>query len=360
VLGAYPIAYWQMEAQITAPNNAGIPTYNGVADSDTNAGEGIFTTGSLPAAIDDLVAFNGLSGDPVALSAKVPPVSMFVNGHSGGSYSYNAGAITNVDGCLCFPQDQYGDELDFTGPFTIELFFRTEGNQSGAGKMELFCQGTDEAAYPGARFRYGIDLNESGAGALRFAVANAALTQTNVIDLTGLNYADGRWHYLQAVCDPMSGNAGQLCLTTVNTDGTEARGTNNLPQGFLPLPLEDDGNAFVGRYNYHDAADGGDPRTFVGEIDEVQLISGVEPDGWRIGRVPASDDHPQIQGISLGTNGVSFQWTGAAANYFAVQWARQLGDTWQTIATLPSANSFIDNNPGHLINAAGFYRIIAN
>ena len=362
VLGPYPVAYWRMEAQITAPNNAGIPTYNGVADSDTNAGEGIYTTGSLPAAIDDLVAFNGLSGDPVVLSAKVPPVSMFVNGHSGGNYSYNAGAITNVDGCLCFPQDQYGDELDFAGPFTIELFFRTEGSQSGAGAMELFCQGTDGAAFPGARFRYGIDLNEAGAGALRFAVANAALTQTNVVDLTGLNYADGRWHYLQAICDPTGGNAGQLRLTTVNTDGTEAQGTNNLPPGFLPLPVENDGNAFVGRYNYHDAADGGVPRTFVGEIDEVQVISGVEPDGWRMGLIPTIDSHPQINNVTAGTNGVSFQWSGAAVNQFVVKWAAQLGNPWQTIATLSSgssANSFVDTNPARLNEASGFYRVLS-
>ncbi len=362
VLGAYPIAYWRMEAQITAPNNAGIPTYNGVADSDTNPGEGIFTTGSLPAAIDDLVAFDGLTGDPVVLSAKTPPVSMFVNGHSGGSYSYNAGALTNVDGCLCFVQDQYGDELDFAGPFTIELFFRTEGNQSGAGTMELFCQGTDGAAFPGARFRYGIDLNEAGAGTLRLAVANAALKQTNVVDLTGLNYADGRWHYLHAVCDPTGGNAGQLRLTTVNTDGTEAQGTNNLPPGFLPLPVEDDGNAFVGRYNYHDAADGGNPRTFIGEIDEVQVISGVEPDDWRVGLIPTIDGHPQINNVTAGTNGVSLQWTGAAANQFVLQWTPVLVNAWQTIATLPSgssANSFVDTNPARFNGASGFYRVLS-
>jgi hypothetical protein len=331
-----------------------------VADLDTNGGEGIYSTGTLPAAIDDLITFNGLTGSPVTLSPNVAPASMFVNGHNAGNHSYNAGAITNVDGGLFFPQDQYGDELDFTGPFTIEMFFRTEGIQNGAGPMEIFCQGSDGTGYIGALFRYGIDVNEAGAGAVRFAVANSALGQTNVADLAGVNYADGRWHYLQAVCDWQSGGSGQLRLTIVNTDGSQAQATNDLPAGFLPLPPDDQGNAFVGRYNYPDAADGGDPRTFVGEIDEVQVVSGVEPDAWRVGKIPTLDNHPQINGITAGTNGVSLQWTGAASNYFAVQWAPQLGDTWQTIATLTSANSFVDDNPGHLIDPAGFYRIVAN
>jgi fructan beta-fructosidase len=362
VLGPYPIAYWRMEAQISAPNNAGNPTYVGVADSDTNTGEGTYTTGSLPAAIDDLVTVNGLTGGPVVLSGNTAEVSMFVNGHSAGGYSYNAGAISNVDGCLFFPQDQYGDELDFTGPFTIELFFRTEGNQSGAGTMELFCQGTDGSGFAGAMFRYGIDVNEAGPGAVRFAVANRALGQTNVVDLTGGNYADGRWHYLQAVCDTLSGSAGQMRLTIVNADGTEAEGTNNLPAGFLPLPAGDEGNAFVGRYNYPDAADGGQPRTFLGEIDEVQLVAGVEPDVWRVGKIPTIDNHPQINTVLAGTNGVALQWTGAAVNQFVVQWVSQLGNTWQTIATIPSTSalsSFLDTNASRINEPTGFYRVLS-
>ena len=362
VLGPYAVAYWRMESQITAANNQGVPTYVGVADSDTNLGQGIYSTGTLPAAIDDLVTVNGLTNGPVMLSGKVAPASMFVNGHNAGVYSYNAGAITNVDGCLFFPQDQYGDEFDFTGPFTIELFFRTEGIQSGGGKMELFCQGTDGSGYAGAKFRYGIDLNEAGPGALRFAVANSALGQTNAVDLTGLDYADGRWHYLQAVCDSLAGNAGQLRLTTVNSDGTEAQGTNNLPSGFLPLPAEDDGNTLVGRYNYPDAADGGDPRTFVGEIDEVRVVAGVEPDAWRVGRITTIDNHPQINNVTAGASGVSFQWTGAAVNYFAVQWVPQLGEAWQTIATLPSTDgisSYVDTSMARFGASAGFYRVLS-
>ena len=178
-----------------------------------------------------------------------------------------------------------------------------------------------------------------------------------MVDLTGSNYADGQWHYLLAVCDTLSGANGQLRLTIANADGSQAGATNDLPAGFLPLPAVDNGNLFLGRNTYPVAVN---PETFLGFIDEVQITAGVVPDTWRIGRVPAVDNHPQINGVSAGTNGVSFQWTGAAANSFLVQWEPQLGAVWETIATLPSANaSFLDNNPSRLANATGYYRITA-
>lgn len=354
VTASYQVAYWRMESQITAPNNAGVPTFVGVADTDTNSGQGIYTTGTLPAAIDDLITFNGLSGGLVTLSTNVAPASMFVNGHSAGSHSYNAEAITNVDGVLFFPQDQYGDEFDFTSPLSIELFFKTDGNKSGSNIMQLISQGTDT----GQIFRYGINVNESGAGGIRFKVANSGLGQTNDVDLTGVNYADGQWHYLLAVCDTMSGTNGQLRLLIANEDGSEAGATNNLPAGFLPLPAEDNGNLFIGRNTYPVSVN---PETFLGFIDEVQITAGVVLDNWRIGKVPSIDERPQIYGITQGTNGVGFEWTGAAASNFLVQWVPQQGQIWQTIATMPSADggdSFVDTNVSRLTNPIGFYRIL--
>jgi fructan beta-fructosidase len=355
VLAPYPVAYWRMEAQITAPNNAGIPTFVGVADSDTNRGQGIYTTGSLPAAIDDLITFNGLPGGPVTLTTNVAPASMFVNHHNAGNYSYAAEAISNVDGCLFFPQDQYGDEMDFTGSFSLELFFQTDGNRSGAGIMQLLSQGTDT----GQIFRYGLNVNESAPGGIRFKVANSSLAQTNMVELAGTNYADGQWHYLLAVCDTLSGTNGQLRLTLVNPDGSQASATNNLPSGFLPLRVEDNGNLFLGRNTYPASVN---PETFLGFMDEVQITAGVVPDRLRIGRIPAIDNHPQIAGVSAGTNGLSFQWAGAAATDFLVQWVARLGGVWQTVAMLPTANviaSYTETNSARLMNSAGFYRVIA-
>ena len=112
--------------------------------------------------------------------------------------------------------------------------------------MQLVAQGTDT----GQIFRYGVSVNETGAGAVRLTVSNSNLGQTNVVDLTGANYADGQWHYLLAECDTLSGGNGQLRLTIVNQDGSEASATNNLPAGFLPLPAADNGNLFLGRYTY--------------------------------------------------------------------------------------------------------------
>jgi hypothetical protein len=66
-----------------------------------------------------------------------------------------------VDGALFFPQDQNGDEFDFTGPFSMELFFKADGDQQNAGIMQLVSQGTDA----GQVFRYGISVNEPSAGA---------------------------------------------------------------------------------------------------------------------------------------------------------------------------------------------------
>jgi hypothetical protein len=285
----------------------------------------------------------------------VAPAAMFVNGHSAGSHSYNAEALTNVDGCLFFPQDQYGDEMDFTGAFSLELFFQTDGNRSGAGVMQLISQGTDT----GQIFRYGITVNESGAGGIRFKLANSNLGQTNQVDLGGANYADGQWHYLLAVCDTLGGAHGQLRLTAVNQDGAQASATNNLPAGFLPLPAGDNGNLFLGRNTYPVSAN---PETFLGCLDEVQITAGVVPDTGRIGRIPAIDNHIQIKGVSAGTNRVSFQWTGAATNNFIVQWVSQLGNPWQNIATVPSASgadSFVDTNAIRLRAANGFYRILS-
>ena len=355
VLAPFKVAGWRMEAQITAPNSAGSPAFAGVADSDTSVGQGILTTGTLPASVDDLITFNGLTGGPVTLSPNVAPASMFVNSHDGGNFSYNAEAITNVDGCLFFPQDQYGDEMDFTGPFSIEIFFETDGNRSGSGIMQLISQGTDT----GQIFRYGIDVNAAGPGGVRFKIANSSLARTNVVDLTGANYADGQWHYLLAVCDTLGGTNGQLRLTIVNGDASQAAATNNLPAGFLPLPAENNGNLFLGRYTYPVSVN---PETFLGYIDEVQITAGVVPDTWRIGKIPSIDNHPSISGVSAGAGGFSFRWTGAAANYFLVQWVPQLGTVWQTIATLPSANSlgsFMDTNASRLTFPAGFYRILA-
>jgi len=352
---AYIAANWRMESQAITPNSAGNPTFNGVLDSAISAGQGLMSVGAVSGEEDDLITFNGLPVGGVALKADVAPAGMFVNGHNGGDFSYNAEAISAVDGALFFPQDQYGDEFDFTGPFSIEMFFKTDGNQSAAGPMQLISQGSDT----GQTFRYGIDVNGTTPGGVRFSVANSTLTQTNEAGLAGMNYADGQWHYLRAFCDTAESATGQLRLTVVNQDGSESGATNDLPAGFLPLPTQNDGNLFIGRYSY---PLGPDARTFLGFIDEVQITSGAGLDTWRVGKIPSIDDHFKIKYFFPETNGQSLQWSGAAATNFIVQWVPKLGAAWQSIATLPSvssAGSFLDTNLARLTNPAGFYRILS-
>ena len=83
---------------------------------------------------------------------------------------------------------------------------------------------------------YGILLNESVNGSVRFMVTNGAAGQATVA-LTNANYADGQWHYLLAVYDTLSGTNGQLRLTVVNTNGAENSALTDLLGGFSALPV---------------------------------------------------------------------------------------------------------------------------
>ena len=99
----YLVSRWQMEAQVMTPNSSGALAFNGVPDAQTNAGEGVVAVGGVvPAARDDLITFNSLSGNPVMLSNSVPPASMFANGNTPGAKSFDAGAYSGGDGALFF------------------------------------------------------------------------------------------------------------------------------------------------------------------------------------------------------------------------------------------------------------------
>jgi len=295
------IARWSMEAQAGVPDANGNPNiFQGIVDSDTGVGQGVYSNGTLSATIDDLITFNSAGGG-VSISNDVPPTAMFINGNNGGSGSLNASWIAGVDGALFFPQDQYGDEFDYQTSFSLELFFRTLGDQSGAGNMELIAQGSDTGI-----FRYGIDVNEAGPGSVRFAVRNGVSTQT--LDVTNANYADGKWHYLLAKYDS-TGN--QLSLTIANTNQTATTVVEALPAGFSPLFAGNTGNMFIGRYNF---PNGAIPRTFIGLIDEIQVTSGlVTPATGQLGFVP-SVTTPHITSISVSGGIVTIKFTGGASD----------------------------------------------
>ena len=292
-------ARWRMEAQAGVPNANGNPNvFQGIDDSNIADGQGIYSNGTLSASIDDLITFNGAGGGLV-ISNDVPPTSMFINGNNGGTGSLDASWIAAVDGGLFYPQDQYGNEFSSQTSFSVELFFKTAGDQSAAGNMELLKQGE-------VFFRYGLIVNEAAPGAVRFAVNNGHTIQT--VDLADANYADGKWHYLLAKYDSL-GNA--ITLTLVNTNGTSSTATAALPAGFSPLPLGNDGNMFIGRNTY---PLGQDPRTFLGLIDEIQITSGlVTSTTGQLGFVPTITT-PHITSIAVSGGTVTIKFTGAASD----------------------------------------------
>ena len=358
IVEPFPIAYWRMESQIGAPNAQGVPSYNGIANSATNSNDGV----SLGVGIyNDLITFNDLPGEPVTLTNIVAPASMYVNGYNGGTNSYDAEAIANVNGGLFFLPSVYGDVMDFAGPFSIELFFKSDGDQSGSGLMGLITQGTDG----GQVFRYSVDVNGSGPGVVTFTLANSALGEINAAGLTGVNYADGQWHYLLAVCDSLSGTNGQMRLTIVNQDGSQATTTTNLPAGFLPLPAVDNGAMYVGRYYYTVTSLTPPPGTFLGFMDDVQVTEGVVTPTRRIGKVAtmAPTVPVNVTSIAVVSGNVQINFTAGTDDTpasFVVQTSTSLSGA--AFTDLPTATT-TQLTPGHFravtpVNGAvNFYRV---
>ena len=281
--GTSTIARWSMDA---LPQAEAIVPWSGPVsiDSRTRMGEGA-SLGSTNQSLEPDRAVENLwmvGETSMNTSSTVPPTSMFTLGNNGGSSSYDAEAIRFVDNrALHLPVDEYGDEVAFTDAFSIEMFFKTNGNQSGAGNMQLLLQGRDE-------FRYSIIVNEGGPGNVRFALNDKAGT-IPVLDLNALNYADGNWHYLLATYDPTVGANGEMSLTIANENGTANTLSIDLATtfpGFDGLPADTDGDLLLGRHNVSLFSD---PRTFLGLIDEVQITSGIVSDALRLGALPGDN-----------------------------------------------------------------------
>jgi hypothetical protein len=243
---------------------------------------------------------------------------MFINGNNGGTNAFDPSFISAVNGVVFFPAGPFS--FDFQASFSLEMFFRTYGDQSGNGPMELVCQGSDG----GNTFRYGVNVNQAGPGAVSFKINNFAIApagpsfeDTNAgiqsVVLTNANYADGNWHYLLAQYDS-TGN--KISLKVANVDGTGTNATVTLPTGYGPLPSNFEGNLFVGRYRYP-LTDGAntDPRTFIGSIDEMQVSSGlITPGSGQLGFLPGVIVTPQTTSIAVSGGTVTIKFTGSPAD----------------------------------------------
>jgi hypothetical protein len=292
----------------------------------------------------DLITFNdapnvsGIGGNgEIALTNSVPPSTMFINGNNGGTNAFDSSYIAGVNGVVFYPAGP--DVFDFQTSFSLELFFRTYGNQSANGTMELLCQGTDG----GNTFRYGISLNQAAPGGLTFGINNFAIAPTGPnyedtnagiqsVVLTNANYADGNWHYVLAQYNSI---ANTISLSVANQDNSGTNAIVTLPVGYGPLPDNFEGNLFIGRMRYPLSDDN---RNFIGAIDEVQVSAGlVTPNLGQLGYLPAP---PNITSIATSGSTVTINFTGApsalASSYSVVSSANVNGTYSAASATVTS------------------------
>ncbi|AQQ09283.1 Sucrose-6-phosphate hydrolase [Sedimentisphaera cyanobacteriorum] len=200
-------------------------------------------------------------------SDQTPPSDMFNEGFSGGGYSYDSSAQSGY-GILFFPPSQYGNVLDFSGSFTVEGFFRTNGEQSLAGPMQVFLQADSD-------FSYSLVLNENGNGALNFNI-NMIPGGIQSVPLNSRNYADGNWHYfvIRYIKD-----SGRLIFGVLNPDGSYDTNMKQFYTGSR-LNLGSDESMFIGRET------SGGSRTFRGLIDELRFSEVALTDEQLLGDLP--------------------------------------------------------------------------
>ena len=281
------VAYWIMQSQYNDPCG-----FTGIADSAQHG----TVTGSCSAAgatNDPLITFNAL-----VLSTNVPPVNMFMSGYGPGTNSYNAESLNGQNGALFFPQDQYGNEFttNLGGSWTFEMFFETDGNQSGNGIEELLMNHENSLFYI-------LDLNESAAGGLRLAIYDGSGFPT--VDLTGHNFADGNWYYVACSFNHTNNLMTILCRSqsgvvysnSVTTPGPPVEGTA--------------GNLFIGRNDYNN--DSG-ARNFNGLIANVAISSGVVPNSQLIGVINGSTTTAVSSSLNPAVYGQSVNFTAIVTN----------------------------------------------
>ena len=209
------IAHWSM-----APPPTPIVESNPiVADRSTAVGQGglfgeMHSLYEPSPAVDSLFYDSSRPDKRFVTSELSPPAAMFRLGFSGGAASFDAASLDGHDGALSFDPDFYGREFEFPSGFTIELFFRTDGDRSNEGLMEVLLQGDDE-------FRFALILNEGGPGNLRFAIT------------------DGLGSFPVVDTDNASGGGAGGGGASVNADlvALSASVTNAIVEAGAPLPV---------------------------------------------------------------------------------------------------------------------------
>lgn len=244
---------------------------------------------------EDWVAYDGIYD----VSSSVPPITMFnvptapkefnitvrtdlytvqtqVMPGGGGGTSFNAGMIAELDANahLVYNGTRTGKILGFEDDFTLEGFFRTDGNQSDTGTMSLLYQGDAHG------FSYSVTLKD---GDFVFTIGGHSSLLS--VRLDERNYADGSFHYFVARFDDDAsgpGSEGKLVVKIGNEDGSIDRGLSDCPADYSITPRGD--NLYIGGRP-------GKVQTFRGELDEFRIWRGLPLDEDLLGAVASDYTH---------------------------------------------------------------------
>lgn len=208
-----------------------------------------------------------------ASSSEVPPASMFAPGYGGGEHSFHSGGlVATAEGVLFHDSLRQGDTFTFGQDFTIEGYFKTDGDQSAVGPMTLLFK---------SRFvpQWEVELNVPTPGAMAVVLTGGgqqvqcSAGGSDSSTPQAKNLADGAWHYFA-----VRGwrGEGRLALTVGHEDGTSQTAIARIPDGFRFDPTSDrrESNLFVGRKTHMMPIQG----HFAGLIDEVRISSVARDD----------------------------------------------------------------------------------
>jgi len=204
-------------------------------------------------------------------STDLPPAALFA-----GSNSRSVIPDTTDSAVMFHEVGLGGDDFDFAGKsFTLEGFFKTDGDQSGAGRMEILYNSQ-------SNFSYLVNLNEGGAGVIRFATGSSPYPQVNLGGGAGHNYADGQWHYFIARYEEKgAGEQDVLSLATYDDAGNLIeQGQSLAPVGFDMAATS--GNMSVGSVVH--------TTHFQGTLDDIRITLGLVESKWQLNNVRVAVD----------------------------------------------------------------------
>jgi hypothetical protein len=190
--------------------------------------------------------------------------------------------------------------FNFDDDFTVELFFRTDGDQSSGAEMDLIYQATAGGNYTEYSFRLTLNAaalegecdDDCRKGSVSLSVTAALAgdypptSYTAHLPGTGTNYADGVWHYVVGRFSREShgfGTESYLALRGVTlTSSTATSSTGVVTTSAVPDSVSvEDAEATIPAGVYMGGAAGAtfiggvSSRRLQGVVDEVRISAGL-------------------------------------------------------------------------------------